>query len=249
MIIFVEMRVIPHSCTVFMGPHSWPHYAYLSIMFSHKPGVQRIYKFSSFILTSFWNLFRVWTSENIESGGVSLLKWKVAIVGNPLWCFPKSDVTRRDSLGIPKISWGRAKFHTFTKTHTKHNFQVSMNDFKDCKYLPRYPSYCFTSCHPQNTKGKIKRLDLSTSPCHAHSHRTGVQYLEGGHWSRLFPKKRNFFEHHILSVCLSKPQGCCWLLGLSKLPLIGYYLVFMVGYRGFVGYIGLLLATKNMSDN
>ncbi len=30
-----------------------------------------------------------------------------------------------------------------------------------------------------------------------------------------------------VSVCLSRPQGCYWLLGLSKLPLIGYYFVLL----------------------
>ena len=30
-----------------------------------------------------------------------------------------------------------------------------------------------------------------------------------------------------LSVCLSRPQGCCWLIGVSKLPLIAYYLVLL----------------------
>ncbi len=57
-----------------------------------------------------------------------------------------------------------------------------------------------------------------------------------------------------LSVCLSRSQGCDWLLGLSKLPLFGYYLVLLATagllatlcvQRGVVGLPSF--RTKNMS--
>ena len=36
-----------------------------------------------------------------------------------------------------------------------------------------------------------------------------------------------------LCVCLSWPQGCCWLLGVSKYPLIGYFFGYLGKYYSY----------------
>ena len=47
------------------------------------------------------------------------------------------------------------------------------------------------------------------------------------------------------SVSLSRPQGCCWLLCLSKLPLIGYYLVLLATLCVQRGVVGLPSYLRN----